>query len=196
VTGKPRAARDARTEFEVVVADGTRPPWPDAPSTGSRGRPVLGPRRADAAARGPLAQVGDDPRSLTALQRDLLRSTQGGGGGGGGEKGGGGGGRGRGRKKGGGRGGGGGGKGGGGGGGGGKRGGGGGGGGGAGGGGGGWGGGGEGGKKKKKRRVRPPAAWSRLRGPAPRCRRNQRRGGRRGPRPRLAPTSSTTRGAR
>jgi 16S rRNA (cytosine967-C5)-methyltransferase len=63
------------TEFEVVVADGTRPPWPDgtfdrvlvdAPCTG------LGALRRRPEARWRKSE--NDLTELTALQRDLLRS--------------------------------------------------------------------------------------------------------------------------
>jgi 16S rRNA (cytosine967-C5)-methyltransferase len=62
-------------EFEVVVADGTRPPWPDgtfdrvlvdAPCSG------LGALRRRPEARWRKSE--DDLKELTALQRDLLRS--------------------------------------------------------------------------------------------------------------------------
>ena len=62
-------------EFEVVVADGTRPPWPDgafdrvlvdAPCSG------LGALRRRPEARWRKSQA--DLKELTALQRDLLRS--------------------------------------------------------------------------------------------------------------------------
>ena len=62
-------------EFEVVVADGTRPPWPDgtfdrvlvdAPCSG------LGALRRRPEAR--WRKSADDLKELTALQRDLLRS--------------------------------------------------------------------------------------------------------------------------
>ncbi|MGH3211331.1 MAG: RsmB/NOP family class I SAM-dependent RNA methyltransferase [Trebonia sp.] len=63
------------TEFEVVVADGTRPPWPDGtfdrvlvdvPCTG------LGALRRRPEARWRKSE--NDLKELTALQRDLLRS--------------------------------------------------------------------------------------------------------------------------
>jgi 16S rRNA (cytosine967-C5)-methyltransferase len=63
------------TAFEVVVADGTRPPWPDGtfdrvlvdvPCTG------LGALRRRPEARWRKSE--DDLKELTALQRDLLRS--------------------------------------------------------------------------------------------------------------------------
>lgn len=63
------------TEFEVIVADSTKPPWPDgafdrvlvdAPCSG------LGALRRRPEARWRKSQ--DDLRELTALQRDLLRS--------------------------------------------------------------------------------------------------------------------------
>jgi 16S rRNA (cytosine967-C5)-methyltransferase len=63
------------SEFEVVVADGTRPPWPDgtfdrvlvdAPCSG------LGALRRRPEAR--WRKSADDLKELTALQRDLLRS--------------------------------------------------------------------------------------------------------------------------
>jgi 16S rRNA (cytosine967-C5)-methyltransferase len=63
------------TEFEVVVADGTRPPWPagtfdrvlvDAPCSG------LGALRRRPEAR--WRKSAADLKDLTALQRDLLRS--------------------------------------------------------------------------------------------------------------------------
>ena len=62
-------------EFEVVVADGTRPPWPDgtfdrvlvdAPCSG------LGALRRRPEAR--WRKSADDLKELTALQRDLLRA--------------------------------------------------------------------------------------------------------------------------
>jgi 16S rRNA (cytosine967-C5)-methyltransferase len=67
--------RTSRTEFEVVVADGTRPPWPggtfdrvlvDAPCSG------LGALRRRPEARWRKSEA--DLEELTALQRGLLRS--------------------------------------------------------------------------------------------------------------------------
>jgi 16S rRNA (cytosine967-C5)-methyltransferase len=64
-----------RTEFEVVVADATKPPWPDgtfdrvlldAPCSG------LGALRRRPEARWRKSEA--DLKELTALQRDLLRS--------------------------------------------------------------------------------------------------------------------------
>ena len=73
--GAPEPSGTQGTEFEVVVADGTAPPWPDgtfdrvlvdAPCSGLgalRRRPEARWRKSDA-----------DLRELTALQRELLRS--------------------------------------------------------------------------------------------------------------------------
>ena len=71
----PEPPRRRGAAFEVVVADGTRPPWPagtfdrvlvDAPCSG------LGALRRRPEARWRKSQA--DLKELTALQRDLLRS--------------------------------------------------------------------------------------------------------------------------
>jgi 16S rRNA (cytosine967-C5)-methyltransferase len=73
--GTPESRRTPGTEFEVVVADSTRPPWPDgtfdrvlvdAPCTG------LGALRRRPEARWRKSEA--DLKELTALQRGLLRS--------------------------------------------------------------------------------------------------------------------------
>jgi len=73
--GAPEPPGTRGTGFEVVVADGTRPPWPagtfdrvlvDAPCSG------LGALRRRPEARWRKAEA--DLKELTALQRDLLRS--------------------------------------------------------------------------------------------------------------------------
>jgi 16S rRNA (cytosine967-C5)-methyltransferase len=73
--GAPEPPDSPGTDFEVVVADGTRPPWPDgtfdrvlvdAPCSG------LGALRRRPEARWRKSQA--DLKELTALQRDLLGS--------------------------------------------------------------------------------------------------------------------------
>jgi 16S rRNA (cytosine967-C5)-methyltransferase len=73
--GASAASGTQGTEFEVIVADGTRPPWPDGafdrvlvdvPCTG------LGALRRRPEARWRKSE--NDLKELTALQRDLLRS--------------------------------------------------------------------------------------------------------------------------
>ena len=73
--GTPAPPGRPATEFEVVVADGTRPPWPDGtfdrvlvdvPCTG------LGALRRRPEARWRKSEA--DLKELTALQRDLLRA--------------------------------------------------------------------------------------------------------------------------
>ena len=73
--GTPAPPGMQATEFEVVVADGTRPPWPDGtfdrvlvdvPCTG------LGALRRRPEARWRKSEA--DLKELTALQRDLLRA--------------------------------------------------------------------------------------------------------------------------
>jgi 16S rRNA (cytosine967-C5)-methyltransferase len=73
--GTPEPAGTQGTEFEVIVADSTRPPWPDSafdrvlvdvPCTG------LGALRRRPEARWRKSE--NDLKELTALQRDLLRS--------------------------------------------------------------------------------------------------------------------------
>jgi len=73
--GAPEPSGTQGTEFEVIVADGTRPPWPDSafdrvlvdvPCTG------LGALRRRPEARWRKSE--NDLKELTALQRDLLRS--------------------------------------------------------------------------------------------------------------------------
>jgi 16S rRNA (cytosine967-C5)-methyltransferase len=73
--GTPEPTGTQGTEFEVIVADATRPPWPDStfdrvlvdvPCTG------LGALRRRPEARWRKSE--NDLKELTALQRDLLRS--------------------------------------------------------------------------------------------------------------------------
>ena len=73
--GTPQPPGAPETEFEVVVADGRRPPWPDGtfdrvlvdvPCSG------LGALRRRPEAR--WRKTEDDLKELTALQRDLLRA--------------------------------------------------------------------------------------------------------------------------